>query len=113
MEASRTYHGGTFLGWDDLQEAKINHRVELEYYQTKNDINNIFNENDTKYGIEILKKEYEKDRIYIESNNIKNVCDSSKKVIEIINVLKKNKVTPVGLQDVLDDLLMQQKMHLD
>ena len=57
MEASRTYHGGTFLGWDDLQEAKINHRVELEYYQTKNDINSIFNENDTKYGIEILKKD--------------------------------------------------------
>ena len=113
MEASRTYHGGTFLGWDDLQEAKINHRVELEYYQTKNDINNILNEDDTKYGIEILKKEYEKDRIYIESNNIKNVCDSSKKVIEIINVLKKNKVTPVGLQDVLDDLLMQQNVHLD
>lgn len=113
MEASRTYHGGTFLGWDDLQEAKINHRVELEYYQTKNDINNILNEDDTKYGIEILKKEYEKDRIYIESNNIKNVCDSSKKVIEIINLLKKNKVTPVGLQDVLDDLLTQQRMHLD
>ena len=44
MEASRTYHGGTFLGWDDLQEAKINHRVELEYYQTKNDINNILND---------------------------------------------------------------------
>ncbi|MBE5819278.1 MAG: hypothetical protein E7310_00355 [Clostridiales bacterium] len=113
MEASRTYHGGTFLGWDDLQEAKINHRVELEYYQTKNDINNILNEDEAKYGIEILKKEYEKDGIYIESNNIKNVCDSSKKVIEIINVLKKNKVTPVGLQDVLDDLLMQQEMHLD
>ncbi len=113
MEASRTYHGGTFLGWEDLKEAKINHRVELEYYKINNSINNFLNEDSTKYGIEILKREYDENRVYTESNNIKNVCDSSKKVIEIINVLKKNKVTPVGLQDVLDDLLAQEKMHLD
>ena len=113
MEDLKTYYGGTFLGWEDLQESNICHKVELEYYETKNDINSVLNEDCTKYGIEVLKKEYDKDNIYIESNNIKNVCDSSKKVIEIIEILKKNKVTPTGLQDVLDDLLMQRKEYLD
>ena len=43
--------------------------------------------------------------ITIESNNIENISNSSDKVIEIINTLKKYKVTPVGLNDVLEDLL--------
>ena len=43
--------------------------------------------------------------IIVETNKIENITNSSDKVIEIINTLKKYKVTPVGLNDVLQDLI--------
>lgn len=100
MVNSKTCYGMTYFDENDLKGTKINHRVELEYYK----IDRVA-EDDCKYGIEIQKKEYIKDGIKIESNNIENISNSSDKVIEIINTLKKYKVTPVGLNDVLEDLL--------
>ena len=100
MENSKTCYGITYFDEEDLKETQINHRVELEYYKT-----NKCAEDDFKYGIEIRKKEYINDRITIETNNIQNITNSSDKVIEIINTLKKYKVTPIGLNDVLEDLL--------
>ena len=96
----KTCYGMTYFDENDLKETQINHRVELEYYKT-----NKYEENDFKYGIEICKKEYINDNITVESNKIENITNSSDKVIEIINTLKKYKVTPVGLNDVLEDLM--------
>ena len=96
----KTCYGMTYFDENDLKETQINHRVELEYYKT-----NKYEENDFKYGIEICKKEYINDNITVETNKIENITNSSDKVIEIINTLKKYKVTPVGLNDVLEDLL--------
>lgn len=100
MKNSKTCYGMTYFDENDLKETTINHRVELEYYKTQQNT-----EDDSKYGIEIRKKEYINNNITIESNNIDNISNSSDKVIEIINTLKKYKVTPVGLNDVLEDLL--------
>ena len=96
----KTCYGMTYFDEDDLKETQINHRVELEYYRTNKCI-----EDDFKYGIEICKKEYIDDNITVETNKIENITNSSDKVIEIINTLKKYKVTPVGLNDVLEDLM--------
>ncbi len=100
MENSKTCYGITYFDENDLKETKINHRVELEYYKT-----NKVAEDDCKYGIEIRKKEYTNNSIKVESNNIEDISNSSDKVIEIINTLKRHKVTPIGLNDVLEDLL--------
>ena len=100
MNYSKTCCGMTYFDEKDLEGTTINHRIELEYYKTDR-----VKESECEYGIEILKKEYINDDIKIESNNIQKISDSSDKVIEIINTLKKHKVTPVGLNDVLEDLL--------
>ena len=100
MENSKTCYGMTYFDENDLKQAQINHRVELEYYKTDK-----CREDDFKYGIEICKKEYINDNIKIETNRIENITNSSDKVIEIINTLKRYKVTPVGLNDVLEDLI--------
>lgn len=105
MYSSRTYYGGTFLGEQELKDANINHRIELEYYTTKNYINEETKEEITTYGIEVIKKEYKEDGIDTESSNRKDISSNSDKVIEIIETLKKYKVTPIGLNDVLEDLL--------
>ena len=105
MQNSRTYYGGTFLEEDDLKESNIKHRIELEYYTTKNYINEVKEDEETSYGIEIIKKEYIDNKIDIETGFKKQVSSNAKKVIEIIDTLKKYKVTPIGLNDVLEDLL--------
>lgn len=102
---SRAYYGATFLGEEELKETNINHRIELEYYTTKNHINKNTEDEITTYGIEIIKKEYENDKINMESSNREYISSNVDKVIEIIETLKKHKVTPIGLNDVLEDLL--------
>ncbi len=100
MEYHKTCYGMAYFDENDLKETKINHRIKLEYYKTDR-----VSEDECEYGIEIQKKEYINDNIIIESNNMDNISNSSDKVIEIINTLKKYKVTPIGLNDVLEDLL--------
>ena len=100
MESYKTCYGMTYFDENDLKDTKINHKVELEYYKT-----NKCAEDNIEYGIEICKKEYINNKITIETNNIENISNSSDKVIEIINTLKRYKVTPIGLNDVLEDLL--------
>ena len=102
---SKAYYGATFLEREDLKETNINHRIELEYYTTKNHINRNTKEESVNYGIEIIKKEYKDDKIDTETNNREYISNNAEKVIEIIETLKRHTVTPIGLNDVLDDLL--------
>lgn len=105
MYNSKAYYGGTFLNEEELKETAINHRIELEYYTTKNHINKNTKEEYISYGIEIVKKEYKDSKIDIESDNKEYISNNVDKVIQIIETLKKYKVTPIGLNDVLEDLL--------
>ena len=105
MYNSKAYCGGTFLGEKELKETNIDYRIELEYYTTNNHINISTKEEINTYGIEIVKKEYKNNKIDIETNNVEHISNNASKVIEIIETLKKYKVTPIGLNDVLEDLL--------
>ena len=107
MEGSRTYCGVASLEEDDLKESSINHKVELKYYKTRKYKCDKFNDITAVYGIQILKKEYNNNIFNIETNTIDNISSNSKKIISIIEKLKKYKVTPIGLNDVLDDLLKE------
>ena len=100
MQHSRTYYGETFLEKGDLAETNIKNKIQLEYYTTKQT-----NEEKDVYGIEVIKKEYKTNGIDTEISTRNYISNSSKKVIEIINALKEHKVTPIGLNDVLEDLL--------
>lgn len=60
-------------------------------------------ENNEKYKIEVVKHEVKKNRTIIEefyTNDIK----SYNQALKIVDLLVKNKVTPVSICDVLDDL---------
>ena len=100
MQHSRTYYGETFLENTDLEETNIKNRIKLEYYTTKQT-----KEEKDVYGIEVIKKEFKSNGLDTEISSINNISNSSQKVIEIINTLKEYKVTPIGLNDVLEDLL--------
>ena len=106
MLGAKMYYGTRFLRKEGISNIHSSNKIMLNYYKITN---RNLTEQTKKYGIEIRKKEYKNNNVEIETRNINNISESSKKVINIIETLKKYKVTPIGLQDVVEDLLKQSK----
>ncbi|QUH28321.1 DUF6514 family protein [Vallitalea guaymasensis] len=74
--------------------------INLEYYLVES---TYYEKDETKvaYGVEILKRD---NFNYLESDIVSKVTDSKDKIINIINKLIANIVTPVGMVCVVDEL---------
>lgn len=107
MSNSGIYYGATLLDETDLLESNNRNKIELEYYGTKKHSM----KKETIYGISIVKKEYQENKIKFEKNTIERISTNENIVKNIIETLKEYKVTPVGLEDVLRDLLKQIKFQ--
>lgn len=94
----KTFFGGIFIEKEKLEEAGINYPIKLEYYKY---INNE-DKNKSKYGVGIIKTEY-KDDIAVEEKDIKYLTNDENRAIDILQLLKKNEVTPIGAEDVIQD----------
>ena len=99
MNYLKKFYGKTMLDNSDSEDI-INY-CELEYYQIENELS------EKPYGIEIIKKNIENEKMKIESNVIYNIYKSEIDNNNLINKLIKNKVTPIALNDVVDDFLSQ------
>lgn len=106
MRNLRIYYGATVLGETDLVEANNKNKIVLEYYGEKRHVLNKVRFK-TFYDITIVKKEYEENKVICEKNSIKKINTNENKIKNIIEKLKVCKVTPIGLNDVLTDLLKQ------
>jgi len=106
-----TYCGATLLDNKDFTEHETNKKIELEYYEIENsDYNNSAQEK--VYGISIVKKEYKGNEINFENNTVEKISTNRSKVTNLINILMNYKVTPIALEDVLDDLLKQKQCEI-
>lgn len=103
MRSLGIYYGDTLL---DENESNNKNKIMLEYYRVEKTATRSINQK-TFYGITIVKKEYERDEIRFEKNCIERISTNENKIENIIETLKKNKVTPIALNDVLADLLKQ------
>lgn len=105
----KTFFDGIFISKEHLNEAGIKYPIKLEYYKTAQDENKkeaqCKEENENKYGIEIVKTEYIDGNVKVESKEIKNVVNNVKDQEKILELLRNNEVTPIGVEDVLEDLL--------
>ncbi len=101
---SKVYYGNTFLEVKELKDSNIKNRIELEYYRTKKRKNHFLRENSETYGIEIVKKEYEGRRVNIEKEKIDRISSTKTSIDSILSKLKKFKVTPIALKDVIEDM---------
>ncbi|WP_113671929.1 DUF6514 family protein [Vallitalea guaymasensis] len=74
--------------------------INLEYYLVES---TYYEKDETKvaYGVEILKRD---NFNYLESDIVSKVTDSKDKIINIINKLIANIVTPVGMVCAVDEL---------
>lgn len=106
MKNVGVYSGATILDEHDLLNVDGEHKIMLEYYRTKKHYMKRAKLK-TFYGIKIVKKNYEKNKIISEENSINKISTNESKINEIIENLIKYKVTPIGLNDVLTDLLKQ------
>ncbi len=98
----RTFFSSTFIKKETLKEAGIEHPIKLEYYKIINE-DEMIKQEKAKFGINIVKTEYQKDKVKVENEKVQYLSNDEKKVEEILNILKENEVTPIGVNDVLND----------
>lgn len=96
----KTFFDGVFIAQSHLDEAGIKYPIKLEYYKTSREENV-----QTKYGIEVVKTEYLDGNVRIETKEVKDVFANEEEQEKILTILRNNEVTPIGVEDVLNDLL--------
>ena len=90
----KTFFGGIFIETKKLKEEGIKYPIELEYYKL---------EEDNKYGIEIIKKEYKEQMINIEKQELKSLSKDECKINRMLELFKKNQVTPISSTEIIED----------
>jgi len=101
------FFGGIFIEKQALQDEGIEYPIKLEYYKNINE-DEIANHSKERYGLKIIKTEYRETDTKIEEKEINYITNDERKINKMLNLFKENTVTPVGADDVLDDLLKQE-----
>lgn len=96
----KTFFGGMFMNKENLRKEGILYPIKLEYYKIKD----LKSKNDI-YGVEVVKTEYLNEEIKVEKASIDKLTNDEKIENSILDILKRNEVTPVILEDVIEDLV--------
>ena len=96
----KTFFGGMFMNKDELRREGILQPIKLEYYKIKN----IKSKNDI-FGVEIVKTEYINEKVKVERASVDRLTNDESIENKVLDILKRNEVTPIGLDDVVQDLV--------
>ena len=102
----KTFYGGTFIDKKLLEEAGKNYPIKLEYYKNINE-DELVGGKKSKFGISVVKTEYMPENTKVETKNIKYLSNDEEKIEKVLEIFKKNQVTPIGVEDVISDLYKQ------
>lgn len=102
----KNFFGSIFINRDKLTEAGINYPIKVEYYKITNEEEKI-KENKLIYGIQVIKTEY-RDKIGVEQEKIEHITNDEKEITKILELIKENEVTPIGLEDVILEIKSRQ-----
>ena len=102
----KSFYGGVFVDKNTLELAGVKHPIKLEYYKRINE-EKILELNQAKYGISIVKTEYEKNETKIEEKDIRYLTNDEKRANFMLEILKQNCVTPIELDEVVSDFSKQ------
>ena len=100
MHNLRTFFGKTTINNEDAEQANFD-RMYLEYYKNVNERE--IKKDEKPYGVTIIKKT-QIGKI-LEEKEVKNILNRENDVDNILKLLVEYKVTPIGLDDVLQDLV--------
>lgn len=102
----KIFFGGTFINRAQLKEEGKEYPIKIEYYKKINE-DELVKSNNAKYGIYVVKTEYIPDNIKTEDKEIKYLTNDEQKVEKILDIFKRNEVTPVIMEDIINDLKNQ------
>ena len=100
MNNIKELYGEAIIDSRDSEELNIGERIKLEYYKIKD----LKSKNDI-FGIEVVKTAYINEEIKVEKASIDKLTNDEKIENSILDILKRNEVTPVILEDVIEDLV--------
>lgn len=101
MKNTRKFYGDTIIKCEDMENAEQKNHFKLEYYQVESAITEASHL--AKYGIEILKRDVVNDDI-LERKEIRDITNVEEKIYNVLDILYRNEVTPVSVDDVIEDL---------
>ena len=102
MHNLRTFFGKTTINNEDAEQANFD-RMYLENYKNVNERE--IKKDEKPYGVTIIKKTQIGKILEIEEKEVKNILNRENDVDNILKLLVEYKVTPIGLDDVLQDLV--------
>lgn len=92
----KTFFGGIFIEARRLKEEGIQYPIKVEYYKLKD-------EDNKKYGIEIIKKEYKPKHIDTENQVLKSLSKDECKIERMLELFERNEVTPISAGEIIED----------
>lgn len=104
MNYSKNFYAKTKIDSSDFEELSSDMLIELEYYKLKGE---------KSYGIEIIKKNLQNNIMNIEEKVIYTLCKEETQVNKLLRLLADNKVTPILVDDILEDLRKTNFMYGD
>ena len=102
MEYQKRLYGMATIDCSKSDEVKENGTIELEYYKTKS--NMMLSENSKPYGVEIIKRNVKNEITNIEQKVVNHLFKQEKEISQLLETLIKNKVTPIALDDIIEDM---------
>ena len=94
-------YGETTIQKELEEDLKI---IKLKYYKTKD---NRFSKNVKQYGVGVIKTEATNHELNEEKQEFNHICGRKEEVENLLKILLQNKVTPIDLKYVLEDLVLQ------
>lgn len=101
MKNTRKFYGDTIIKLENMEEEDVSNQFKIEYYQVENAITEASHL--VKYGVEILKRDVVSNNI-LERKEIRNITNVEEKIYNVLDILYRNEVTPVSVEDVIEDL---------
>ena len=98
MNYLKELYGKTVLNNMDSDEITKDNEIELEYYQIKSVTE------DKPYGIEIVKRNMKNNILNTEEKIVNNIFNEENDNIKVLELLMNNKVTPIAVDDIIEDL---------
>ena len=96
----KTFFDGIFIDGNNSQNEG-EYPIKLEYYKTIKTEENV----EAKYGIEIVVTEVINGKVNIKSKAIDDIANTSEQIDNILTILKNNEVTPIGIEDAIDEII--------
>lgn len=111
METIKEFYGGTFLNTNDSECIMRKGKVELKYYKIISDCMGKKHKHQ-KFGIEVVKKCVNNNIVTEEKKEIFNCFEKEEVAEKVLELLKVNKVSPINVIDVLEDMSVKRNSLL-